>query len=219
MFVSDNWNPGPRRGKDRAIEKQVEGKWYVITLQEAIDYVDHELFTSRSHVTHHGGCALLFNKDTFYPDAEVKSIYLHDTRRDLPDQVMEGDQEWVMQGSLSRASFRRAPKNLSGQKTFTVLSLHFRNIYDQSSGIGSAVMLGELCTWLRAISTVLCGDATIETTSVLFRKPLLTAPRPAPLWRPGSIPGCRADVCGFLKPPKSDRYWKVRLPRCLFHSS
>ena len=30
------WNPGPRRGKDGAIEKQISGKWHDITLQEAI---------------------------------------------------------------------------------------------------------------------------------------------------------------------------------------
>ena len=30
-----NWNPGPRRGKEDAIEKQIAGKWHVITLQEA----------------------------------------------------------------------------------------------------------------------------------------------------------------------------------------
>ena len=72
-------------------------------------------------MTHYAGCAILFNKD-FYPNIDVKSIYLHDTRRDLPDQVMEGEQGWVMQGVLSRASFRRPPN--SGQVTFTVLSLH-----------------------------------------------------------------------------------------------
>ena len=89
------------------------------SLQEAIEYVDHDILTNRFHVTHYGGCAILFNKDTFHPNIEVKSLYLHDTRRDLPDQVMEGDWEWVLQGVLSRASFRRPP--LSGQKTCTVL--------------------------------------------------------------------------------------------------
>ena len=52
------------------------------------------------------------------PNIEVQSINLHDTRRDLPDQVMEGDQGWVMQGVLSRASFRRPP--VTSQETFTV---------------------------------------------------------------------------------------------------
>ena len=85
--------------------------------------------TNRFRVTHYGGCAILFNKDTFYPNIEVKSLYLHDTRRELPDKVMEGEQEWVLQGVLSRASIRRPP--LSGQKTFTVLSLHISNIYSK----------------------------------------------------------------------------------------
>ena len=93
-----NWNPGPRRGKEDAFEKQIAGRWHVITLQEASEYVDHDILTYRFHVTQYGGCAILFNKDTFYPNIDVKSIYLHDTRRDLPDQVMEGDQGWVMQG-------------------------------------------------------------------------------------------------------------------------
>ena len=115
-----NWNPGPRRGKEGAFERDIAGKWHVITLQEAIDDVDHDIFTNRFHVTHYGGCAVLFNTETFYPDIEVKSLYFHDTRRELPDKVLEGDSAWFLQGVLSRTSFRRPP--LSGQKTFTVQS-------------------------------------------------------------------------------------------------
>ena len=115
-------NPGPRRGNEGAFEKQVAGQWQVITLQEAIEYFDHELLTNRFHVTHYGGCAVLFKKDTFYPDIEVKSHYFHDTRRELPDKVMEGDQRWVGQGCFHVLFFR-------GLKTFTVLSLHMSNIY------------------------------------------------------------------------------------------
>ena len=59
---------------------------------------------------------MLFNQDTF-PVVKVKTIYLHDVRRALPDKVMEGDSGWVLQGVLSRASFRRQPPN--GQKTFS----------------------------------------------------------------------------------------------------
>ena len=40
---------------------------------------------------------------------------------------------------------------------------------------------------------------------------LPTPPGPRPLWGPGSIPNNWADVCGFLKPPDSDWYWKVRM--------
>ena len=60
------WKPGPRRGKG-ALEKEITGTWHVITFQEAIEYVDHDILTNRFHVTHYGGCAILFNKDTFSP--------------------------------------------------------------------------------------------------------------------------------------------------------
>ena len=59
------------------------------------------LHSCRFHVTHCAGYAILFHKDTYYHNIDVKSIYLHDTRRDLPDQVLEGE----LQGILSRASF------------------------------------------------------------------------------------------------------------------
>ena len=71
-----NWNPGPQRGREGAIEKQIAGTWHIITLQEAIEYVDHELLTNRFDVTHCGGWAVLFNQDTFLPDIKVKSVYL-----------------------------------------------------------------------------------------------------------------------------------------------
>ena len=38
---------------------------------------------------------------------------------------------------------------------------------------------------------------------------LPTPPGPTPLWGPGSIPNNWADVCGFLKPPGSQRFWRV----------
>ena len=66
-------------------------------------------------------------------------MYRHDTRRDLLDQMVEGDQGWVMQGVLSRASFRRPPH--SGQETFTVLSLHVSHIYARKRGIAKKFFL------------------------------------------------------------------------------
>ena len=100
---------------------------------EASDYVDHERLTNHFHVTHYAGCAESSSTRTPpTPNVEVKSIYLHDTRRDLPDQVMEGEQGFVLQGVLSRATFRRSP--VSGQKCFTVLSLHISNIYAKKKG-------------------------------------------------------------------------------------
>ena len=34
----------------------------------------HELLTNRFHVTHYAGCAILFNKDTFYPNIDVSTF-------------------------------------------------------------------------------------------------------------------------------------------------
>ena len=50
-----NWNPGPRRGREGAGEKQIAGKWHTITMQEAIEHVDRELLANRFHVTLHRG--------------------------------------------------------------------------------------------------------------------------------------------------------------------
>ena len=102
-----------RRGKG-AIERHIAGKWYIITLQEASEHLEHDFLTNRFHVTHCGGCAILFNKDTFFSDIKVSSIYLHDTRACEQDKIKEGESGWVLQGVVSRAAFRRQP--CSGQK-------------------------------------------------------------------------------------------------------
>ena len=114
-----NWNPGPRRGKG-AFEKQIAGKWHVVILQEAIEYVDHELLTNRFHVIHYGECAVLFNKDTFLPDIKIKSIYLQSAEHDLPDKVFEGGSGLVIKCVISRAQPHGLP-------LFTVMSLHINN--------------------------------------------------------------------------------------------
>ena len=49
--------------------------------------------------------------DTFHPDIKVSSENLHDTR-DVQHQVVnEGQSGWVLQGVISRASFRVPPRN------------------------------------------------------------------------------------------------------------
>ena len=68
-------NPGPRRGKEDAFEKQNAGRWHIITLQEASEYVDHDILTYRFHVTHYAGCAILLNKDNFLSQHRCQ-IYL-----------------------------------------------------------------------------------------------------------------------------------------------
>ena len=53
------------------------------------------------------------------------------------------------------------------------------------------------------------GKDNLSTIDEAFMDSILpTPPGPTPLWEPGSIPDKWADVCGFLKPPGSQCFWK-----------
>ena len=219
-----SWNPGPRRGKEGVIERHIAGKWHIITLQEANEYLDHDFWANRFHVNHHGGCAVLFNKDTFFSDIKVSSICLHDTRACEQDKIKEAESGWVLQGVVSRAAFRRQPR--SGQTLFTVMSLHINNNYAKKRGIGKKLLLTiraimqdehvqlvardfNLAAWRQSYGdnpqpTSILEEAFADTD---FPMP----PSPTPLWGPGAVPGEWTDVCGFVKPPNSYDKWKVRL--------
>ena len=50
----------------------------------------------------------------------------------------------------------------------------------------------------------------LSTVDEAFSDCALPTPSgPTPLWGPGSIPNNWADVCGFLKPHCSQRFWRV----------
>ena len=165
---------------------------------------------------------MLFNKDTFYPDIEVKSSNLHDTRHELPDKVMEGDLGWVLQGVLSRASFRR--RSLSGQKTFTVLSVHINNIYAKKRGIAKKLILTIRAVMLGEHVDLVAGDFNgtawrcsnrnnISTIEEAFADCALpTPPGPTPLWDTrfdSRMLGRRArvpEVRQLLESPTSRRF-------------
>ena len=188
------WNSGPRRGKEDDFEKQIAVKWHIVTLQEASDYVEHDILHERFHVTHYAGCAILFNKDTFHPDISVKSIYLNDTRHGVQDHVVEGEQGWVLQGVLSRASFRQAAA--SGQKFFSVLSLRVSNIYAKKKGIAKNLILTLRAIMISQEVDLVAGDFNgtawrcrsgdnISTIDEAFADCAFpTPPGPTPLWGP-----------------------------------
>ena len=164
-----------------------------------------------------------------YTNVDVKSIYLHDTRRDLPDQVMEGEHGCVMQGFLSRASFRPSP--VSGRKYFTVLSLHISNIYAKKKGIAKKLILINRDIMISQEVDLVAGDFNgtawryrskdnLSTLDDAFTDSAsLTPPGRTPLWGLGSIPDKWADGCGFLKPPGSHRFRKVHKHGAFFHST
>ena len=105
----------------------------------------------------------------------------------------------------------------------TVLSLHISNIYAIQRGIAKKLILTIRAIMIGHQIDLVAGDfnrtawrcsnrdniSTIDEASADCALP--TPPGPTPLWGPGSIPNNWADVCGFLKPPDSDRYWKVRI--------
>ena len=209
-----NWNPGPQRGKEGAIEKHIAVKWHIITLQEAIEYLDQEFLTNRFHVTQYGGCAILLNKDTFFSDIKVTSLYLHDLRYSQQDKVKEGETGWVLQVVISRASFHRQPRG--GKSFFTVMSLHINNNYAKKRGIGKKLRLTIRAVMLEEHVDLVAGDfngaawrrqtgngnlSIIEEAFADSDLPM--PPGPTPLLGPGAVPGDWADVCGFLKPPDS----------------
>ena len=150
-------------------------------------------------------------RNSLHPDISVKSTYLHDTRRGLQDQVVEGEQGWVLQGVLSCASFRRAAA--SGQKLFTVLSPRTSNIYAKKKGIAKKLIQTLRAMMMSREVDLVAGDfngtawrcrsrdnhSTIDEAFPDYALP--APPGPTPLWWSGSIPNNWADVCGFLKPP------------------
>ena len=160
------WNPGARRGNADAFVKQIAGKWHIITLQEATEYVDHNAFMKRFHIIHYGGCAVLFNKDTFYSEIEANSIYLHDTRRGSHDQAAEGGQGWCMSGVLARATFKRRAANGSlCCACISATSLPRTEASPRSSSSRSvpSCLVNKL-TWLLAISMGQRGGAATGAT-------------------------------------------------------
>ena len=111
----------------------------------------------------------------------------------------------------------------AARKSVTVLSLHISNIYAKKKGIAKKLILTLLAIMISQEVDQVAGDfngtawrcsnrSNISTLDEAFADCALpTPPGPTPLWGAESIPHNWADVCGFLKPPGSDRYCKVRM--------
>ena len=172
----------------------IAGKWHIITLQEAIEYFEQEFLTSHFCVTHFGGCAVLFNKDTFHSDIKVTSVYLHDTRDGQQHVVREGQSGWVLQAVISRASFRRQPRN--GKSFFPTMPLHINNQFAKKRGIGKKLLLKVRTVLLESMWMVAgdlngaawrrpCGSDRRLTSIIeeaFANTNLPVPPGPTPLW-------------------------------------
>ena len=118
---------------------------------------------------------------------------------------------------LISSSTTHRPGNFHG-----VVSTYY-HIYAKKRGITKKPILTIRAVMIAEQIDVVAGDfngtawrcsnrdniSTIDEAFVDYALP--APPGPTPLWGPGSIPNNWADVCGFLKPPGSDRYWKVRM--------
>ena len=117
------------------------------------------------------------------------------------------------------SSFRRAA--VSGQKVFTVLSLHVNNVFAQEKGIAKKIIQTVRALMISQNIDLVAGDFNGAAWRCRSRDNLRsideavadcalpTPPGPTPFWGPGSIPNNWSDVCGFLKPPGSQKFWKV----------
>ena len=102
-----------------------------------------------------------------------------------------------------------------------MLSLHSSNIYANDKGIAKNIIQTLRANMISQDIDLVAGDFhktawrcrnrdNISTIDEVFSDCALpTPPGPTPLSRPGSIPNNWADVCGFLKPLGSQRFWKV----------
>ena len=221
---------GPRRGKGGAIEKHFAGKWHIITLQESIEYLEHEFLTNRFHVTHYEGCAILFNKDTSCSDIKVTSIHLHDLRCFQAGhcerrRCLDGLTRCHIKGIFSLAATRWQIV------LHSVVFAHQQQLCQKKRGIGKKLQLtirgvmieehadlvvGDFdgAAWRRQI-----GNGNLSIIEEAFAgSDLPMPPDPTPLWGPGAVPGDWADVCGFSQ--ASRLLWKIESTSawCILHS-
>ena len=74
----------------------------------------------------------------------------------MHDQIVEGEHGWVLQGIVSRASFRRAAA--SGQTVFAVLSLHINNVYAKKRGVAKRIIQAVRSLMISQDINLVAGD-------------------------------------------------------------
>ena len=145
----------------------------------------------------------------------MKSIYLHDNRNGQHEAVREGQTGWVLQGVISRASFRRIPRN--GKSHFTMMSLRINNTFAKKRRIAQNLPLAVRTVMLQQLVDLVAGDfngaasrrqsgndprPTSRKEEAFVNTNLPLPPGPTPLWGPGGV---------FLKLPGSENERQVRV--------
>ena len=114
-------------------------------------------------------------------------------------------------------------RQLLGRSTLRccLLSKYWQHLWLKKKGIAKKLILTLRAIMISQEVDLVAGDFqgtawrcrsrdNLSTVDEAFADCALpTPPGPTPLWRPGSIPNNWADVCGFLKPQGSQRFWRV----------
>ena len=115
-------------------------------------------------IAHKSLSAIKFSKDTVHHNIKVSSIY--DTGSGQHQFANERQWGGALQAVISRASYRRVPRN--GESSSTMLSLHTNYQFVRKRGIGKKLLRAVLLkwykimsTWWRAISTALYGATNL----------------------------------------------------------
>ena len=137
--------------------------------------------------------------------------------------MREGQSGWVLQAVISRASFRRIPRN--GKSYFTMMSLHINNTHAKKRGIAKNLLLAVRIVMHQQQVDLVAGDfngaawsrqsgsdprpiSIIEETFVNTNLPVL--PGPTPLLGPEACQ-VHGRMCVGVKPPGSENEWQVRM--------
>ena len=214
-----NWNPGPRRGTEDAIEKQIAVKWHIVTLQEASsmsntkflmnDFTGPTLRAARFSSTRTPSTLTsASNRSSFMTRGEVcKIISLKENRDGFYKAFFHVPLFVELQSVVRRSSlyyrctsaiFMPRKKGFAKKIIQTIPAIFISQDIDLDAGDFNGTAWH--CRSRDNLSTI---DEVFSDCA------LPTPPGPTPLWRPGSVPNNWADVCGFLKPPGSQRFWKV----------
>ena len=113
-----SWNPGPRRGREGAIEEHFQAHGTLLRHKRRLSTFNTSASRTISKITHFAGCAILFNSNTFHSDIQVNSVYIHGNRNGQHQAVREGQSGWVLQAVISLASVRWISRN--GKSYFTM---------------------------------------------------------------------------------------------------
>ena len=162
------------------------------------------------HVTHHGGCAVLFKKGTFFPDVNVTSMYFHDNKNDLPDVVFERESGLGHTRRaitcLFSATTSKGPKN-----THSDVSLHINNNYAEKRGIRWKLLLPIRAVMLDENVNLVAGDfngaawrrTTCASALRIIEQAFADCDWPLPsLWGPGAVPDTLSDVVLVYQAPR-----------------